>query len=115
MTARGLRFFAGAARRGLATSRGFWEYQTDTSCQSPPTWEHQMKSISRRQFNRAAVAAATVFGTAPAFLRGQNLNSKLNIAMIGTGRRGAANTQSVGSENIVALCDVNSTMLDAAA
>src|SRR3954469_14463804 len=75
-----------------------------------------MKSISRRQFNRrAAVAAATVFGTAPAFLRGQNLNSKLNIAMIGTGRRGAANTQSVGTENIVALCDVNSTLLDAAA
>jgi len=74
-----------------------------------------MKSISRRQFNRAAVAAATVFGTAPAFLRGQNLNSKLNIAMIGTGRRGAANTQSVGSENIVALCGVNSTLLDAAA
>src|SRR5258706_1363874 len=73
-----------------------------------------MKSISRRQFNRAAIAAAGVFGAAPAFLRGQNLKSKLNIAMIGTGRRGEANTKSVSSENIVALCDVNSTMLDAA-
>ena len=75
-----------------------------------------MKSISRRQFNRAAAvtAAAGVFAKAPAFLRGQNLNSKLNIAMIATGRRGEANTKSVSSENIVALCDVNSTMLDAA-
>src|SRR5712671_4808164 len=76
-----------------------------------------MKSISRRQFNRraaAVTAAGAVFAKAPAFLRGQNLNSKLNIAMIATGRRGEANTKSVSSENIVALCDVNSTMLDAA-
>src|SRR3954467_11433973 len=73
-----------------------------------------MKSISRRQFNRAAVAAAAVFGTAPAFLRGQNLNSKLNLAIVGTAGRGGANTKSFSSENIVALCDVDATALHAA-
>jgi len=52
--------------------------------------------------------------TAPALLRGQNLNNRLNIAIIGAGGRGAANTASVKSENIVVLCDVNGRNLDAA-
>ena len=49
-----------------------------------------------------------VVAARPAFLRGQNLNSKLNIAVIGVGGRGGANISGVKSgENIVALCDVN--------
>jgi len=48
-------------------------------------------------------------------LRGENLNSKLNIAVIATGGRGGANLGSVSSENIVALCDVNAKVLDSAA
>jgi predicted dehydrogenase len=52
---------------------------------------------------------------APAFLRGQNLNDKLNIAIIGAGGRGGSNTGAVSSENIVALCDVNEKNLNAAA
>ena len=39
----------------------------------------------------------------------------LNIAIIGAGGRGAGNLEGVQSENIVALCDVDATKLDAAA
>ena len=49
---------------------------------------------------------------APAFLRGQNLNNKLNIAIIGAGGRGVTNTKGVASENIVVLCDVDGTALE---
>jgi len=73
-----------------------------------------MKRFTRRHFNRAALAAAGTFASAPAFLRGQNLNNKLNIAMIAAGGRGAANLNSVKSENIVALCDVNAKALEQA-
>ena len=74
-----------------------------------------IKNISRRQFNRALLGTAFSSLAAPAFLRGQNLNNKLNIAVIGAGGRGAADTEAVTSENIVALCDVNRHSLDAAA
>ena len=69
--------------------------------------------MTRRQFTSTAVAAAGVLA-APAFLRGRNLNEKLNIAIIGAGGRGASNMGDVASENIVALCDVNARALDAA-
>ena len=69
--------------------------------------------VTRRGFNAGLLAAAAA-GTAPAFLRGQNLNSKLNIAVIGAGGRGAADTGEVISENIVALCDVDEKRLTAA-
>src|SRR5688500_14516506 len=73
-----------------------------------------MRRITRRTFNRG-LAAVIASGTAPAFLRGANLNDKLNIALVGTGGRGAANMGAVSStENIVALCDVNSRANDAA-
>lgn len=63
-------------------------------------------TTDRRGFlRRAAVGAAGTFA-APAFLRGRDLNSRLNVAVIGTGGRGAANLEGVSSENIVALCDV---------
>src|SRR5882724_9233616 len=72
-------------------------------------------SITRRQFNRTAIAAAAGSLAAPAFLRGQNLNGKMNIAVIGSGGRGAADMDAVSkSENIVALCDVNERNLAAA-
>lgn len=61
---------------------------------------------SRRQFGRSVAAGSAALFGAPAFLRGRNLNEKLNIAMIACGGRGAANLRGVASENIVALCDV---------
>jgi predicted dehydrogenase len=72
------------------------------------------KRVTRRQFNRKLVGAGAAALAAPAFLRGQNLNSKLNIAVIGAGGRGAADTDEVKSENIVALCDVNANAVDGA-
>jgi predicted dehydrogenase len=69
---------------------------------------------TRREFaRRAATAVAAI--TAPAFLRGQNLNGRLNLAVIGTGGRGGGNLKSVAAENIVALCDVQEKSLAAAA
>src|SRR6266576_3807796 len=74
-----------------------------------------LTQLSRRQFTRAMLATAGAIGVAPAFLRGQNLNNKLNIAIIGAGGRGGSNLESVSAENIVALCDVNGKNLDKAA
>ena len=74
------------------------------------------KRIDRRSFLRtsAAAGAATAF-SAPNIVRARNLNEKLNIAMIGTGGRGANNLGRFAAENIVALCDVNERNLNAAA
>ena len=72
--------------------------------------------VSRRTFLRSsAVLAGTVTLGAPAVLHGQNLNERLNIAIIGAGGRGAGNLDAVKSENIVALCDVNEASLAPAA
>ena len=71
--------------------------------------------LTRRQFARQLLFTTGALAAAPALLRGQNLNNKLNIAIIGTGGRGGGNLGSVASENIVALCDVNAKNLDAAA
>lgn len=68
--------------------------------------------LSRRGFIRAASATALSF---PAIVSAASPNSKLNIAIIGAGGRGAGNMADVSSENIVALCDVNERNLDAAA
>src|SRR5882672_6244428 len=71
--------------------------------------------LTRRQFTRTMARAATALSISPALLRGQNLNNKLNIAVIAAGGRGGSNLESVSSENIVALCDVNARNLNAAA
>jgi hypothetical protein len=59
----------------------------------------------------AAAGAVAASFAAPAILRARNLNEKLNIAIIGCGGRGASNMQSVATENIVALGDVNAENL----
>src|SRR5688572_25466697 len=82
------------------------------------------------------MAGASLILGAPAFLRGQNLNSKLNIALIACGGRALANMNGDGpggggridpksapaggatgisAENITVLCDVNQHAVDAAA
>src|SRR6266498_941240 len=97
------------------------------------------RAMTRRQFVGRTLAAG-VLTAAPAFLRGQNLNSKLNIAFIACGGRanaslseltvvpgrgaGAAERRRGGAasvpaaphpdENVVVLCDVNQTALDSA-
>ncbi len=70
-------------------------------------------NVSRRSFLGASVlaAGAATFGF-PAIVRGQNLNDKLNIAIIGCGGRGAGNLGGVQGENITVLCDVNEKNLN---
>jgi predicted dehydrogenase len=70
---------------------------------------------TRRQFGRSAAVAAVGAFAAPGFVRGRNLNEKLNIAVIGVGGRGGSNLQGVSSENVVALCDVAESAIDRAA
>lgn len=70
--------------------------------------------IDRRGFLGSAVAGAAATIGAPAFLRGENLNSKLNVALVGVGGRGRVNLAAVADENIVALCDVFEPALEAA-
>ena len=68
-------------------------------------------ALNRRNFLKTASLAtgAITFGV-PLLLRGQNLNSKLNIAVIGAGKggKGESDTNCCNTENIVALCDVDS-------
>ena len=96
----------------------------------------QAYRITRREMVGASLAAVGAIAGAPAFLRGQNLNNKLNIAMIACGGRALANMNGDGgsrrergaraaapsgpptgipAENITVLCDVNQTAVDAAA
>ena len=49
------------------------------------------RQVTRREFVGGALTAAGVMTGAPALLRGQNLNNKLNIAFIACGGRGLAN------------------------
>ncbi|RXH54799.1 Gfo/Idh/MocA family protein [Granulicella sibirica] len=64
--------------------------------------------VGRREFIKTGslAAGALAFG-APAVVRGQNLNSKLNIACVGVGGKGRSDTDACAGENIVALCDVD--------
>src|SRR6185436_3651156 len=71
------------------------------SCSSPRHMKNEAKvhphAMTRRGFVGRALAAGFISG-APAFLRGQNLNSKLDIAFIACGGRASA---SLGELTIV--------------
>jgi predicted dehydrogenase len=74
-----------------------------------------LPGTGRRDFLKQTAAAASVVLGAPAFLRARGANERLNIAIIGSDRRGEANLKGVESENIVALCDVFRPSIDKAA
>lgn len=78
-----------------------------------PTWVRP----TRRQFGQIVAGTALSTLAIPTIVRGRNLNEKLNIAMVGVGRRGAHNLKQkpIASENIVALCDVSEPLLGIAA
>src|SRR2546426_4386316 len=96
-------------------------------------------AMTRREFVGRALAVG-IIGGAPAFLRGQNLNNKLNLAFIACGGRAHArpdeltvvpgHTAATGprgateggapraphpGENVAALCDINHVALASAA
>jgi predicted dehydrogenase len=63
--------------------------------------------MARRTFLEWSARAAGVATLgAPALLRGQNLNNRLNIGIIGCGGRGGFAVEQSSAENIVAICDV---------
>ena len=72
-----------------------------------------VKKIERRDFLKlvGATSLAATF-SAPAFVRAQNANSKLNVACIGIANRGSANVDGVKGENIVAFCDIDENYLN---
>src|SRR3954465_8668451 len=89
--------------------------------------------MTRRHFVSRTLAAG-VISAAPAFLRGQNLNNKLNIAFIACGGRANASLNELTllpgrstpkktstaaeepppDENVTVLCDINQLALDSA-
>src|SRR5256885_16472111 len=107
------------------------------------TNQTQSLRMTRREFVGRTLTTAAAIAAAPAILRGQNLNNKLNIAFIACGGRanaslaeltivpGAAgargrrpnaqipNAEIQGAahpdENVTVLCDINQDALDAAA
>lgn len=73
---------------------------------------------NRRRFLIQTSTAAAAFGF-PAIVRGRSPGQKINLAVIGTGGRGAGNLAGVTAKpdlvNVVALCDVDSRSLADAA
>ncbi|MCX7427464.1 MAG: Gfo/Idh/MocA family oxidoreductase [Planctomycetia bacterium] len=65
--------------------------------------------IHRRQMLRGAIASGAGLWLAASRIKADatSPNDKLNLALIGLGGRGADNLNSLASENIVALCDVD--------
>jgi predicted dehydrogenase len=82
---------------------------------SPPLGTIAAPVTDRRDFLRQSAAVGAVALGAPSFLRARGANERLNIAIIGSGGRGAANLAGVSSENIVALCDVHRPAVERAA
>src|SRR3954466_11639707 len=72
----------------------------------------RLLKINRRRFLISTGSAVIAF---PAILKARSPNDKLNLAIIGSGGRGASNLSDVASENIIALCDVNENNLESAA
>ncbi len=71
------------------------------------------KKTSRREFLQGAAGAATAFTIVPRHVLGgagrTAPSDKLNIAIIGAGGRGGASVGGCSGENIVALCDVDTS------
>ena len=74
------------------------------------------QSQSRRHFLKSSGAAAFAAGlwTGGELRASTSVNEKLNIACIGTANRALADINGVAGENIVALCDIDSSYLDRA-
>jgi predicted dehydrogenase len=75
-----------------------------------------MAKTTRRQFLAAtgALTGGFFLGTSPARARTRWAVEKLEIGIIGTANRAAANINGVAGENITGICDVDQDYLDAA-
>jgi predicted dehydrogenase len=74
----------------------------------------QQSNLSRRRFlGTAAAAAPLILPSGSLFGRKLSPNEKLNIGVIGAGGKGVVDSDGCATENIVALCDVDSRTLAA--
>jgi predicted dehydrogenase len=75
--------------------------------------------VTRRKFlGQAAVTSAVVSGyfvNPAAAQESKSPNEKLNLAFVGVGNKGWHNVEQLASQNVVALCDVDTHFLGAAA
>lgn len=74
-----------------------------------------MSTIHRRHFlKQTGLGAGGLLLGAPAIVRGQNLNSRINVACIGVGGKGDSDVNDAAKcgGNIVALCDVDARSLN---
>ncbi len=69
-----------------------------------------MSSLNRRQFLSLSATIGAGVLAAPAILRSQSPNKKLNIAIIGSSGKGGDNMNKFLEHNIVAICDVDTKM-----
>ena len=72
--------------------------------------EDKDKGVSRRQFIEAAALTGAGIAIVPRHVLGKGFtppSDLLNIACVGIGGMGHSNMRAVGSQNIVALCDVD--------
>lgn len=76
-----------------------------------------LKRVTRREMLRNGTLAGVGVWLSGSSVRAgsKSPNEKLNIGIIGVNHRGKANTKSVSSENIAALCDVDDNYLAEAA
>jgi predicted dehydrogenase len=79
--------------------------------------EQPESGVSRRQFitTAAAAGAGTAFMIVPRHVLGRGMQAPsdlVNVAAVGINGQGGTNTAAVMSQNIVALCDVDSALLD---
>jgi predicted dehydrogenase len=76
----------------------------------------QADGISRRRFLTTVAAAGTSFTIVPRHVLGRGFQAPsdlVNVAVVGVGGMGANNLRAVMSQNIVAICDVDSALVDA--
>ena len=75
-----------------------------------------MRPINRRRFLARTLAGASLVSAAPWAAAGKaSPNEKLNLGVIGVANQGAYDLGNVTTENIVALCDVDSNYLKSTA
>src|ERR1700724_2691963 len=68
------------------------------------------RDLSRRQFITTAAIPGPGFAIVPRHVLGRGLtppSDLLNVAAVGVGGQGRSNLVNLGSENLVALCDVD--------
>src|ERR1044071_7633868 len=74
-----------------------------------------VSSLSRGHFIKSTTLTTGALAVAaPAILRGQNLNSRLQIGVVGAGGKGSSDTDDAARAggHIYALCDVDKNTLD---